>query len=132
MPFGSIYGPDDEFYFWWWLALMVRSEESKGLEDWRNQLCVKLLDMQDLRQLILLLLRQFSIDPAKKIPNDHRNFLCDILKTNHLLLLIFSSGQLKSFHLLIGQRILISRNICVNFVRKTFCSLPIRIGSRRL
>jgi hypothetical protein len=55
-------------------SLVDGIEESKGLEDWRNQLCVKLLDMQDLRQLILLLLRQFSIDPAKKIPNDYRSF----------------------------------------------------------
>ena len=70
-------------------SLIDGSKESKGLEDWSNQLCVKLLDMQDLHKLFLLLLRQFNTDPTKKILNtDSQSFLCDILKTNHLLLLI--------------------------------------------
>jgi hypothetical protein len=68
-------------------SLVDGIEESKGLEEWSNQLCVKLLDMQDLHKLFLLLLRQFSNNSSKNIPNaDYRSFLFDILETNHLLL----------------------------------------------
>lgn len=59
------------------------SEESQGLEDWSNQLCVHLSHMQDLHKLFLLLLRQFN-NPQIQI----RSFLSNIIITNHLLLLI--------------------------------------------
>jgi hypothetical protein len=57
------------------------SEESQGFKEWSNRLLMHLPAMTDLRQLLLLLIRQYN-------PNfQDRQYFHDVITTNNLLLL---------------------------------------------
>ena len=58
----------------------VDSVESRGMKEWTRKLDSYLPAMRDLRQVFLLLLRQYN-------PNfQDRQYVCDLITTNHILL----------------------------------------------